>query len=75
MTAKHPNGSLEPDFWLMLERSDLAGALPELNVMAVNELLCLFRSFHIVGAFERNRRQIELGHPLWQIGTFGCPTV
>ena len=46
---------LELDFWLMREHCDLAGALPEFNVMAVHELLCLFRSFDVVGAFERNR--------------------
>ncbi len=46
---------LELDFWLMLEPCDPAGTLPEFNVMAVHKLLCLFRSFHVVGAFERNR--------------------
>ena len=46
---------LELDFWLMLEPCDPAGTLPEFNVMAVHKLLCLFRSFHVVGAFERNQ--------------------
>ena len=42
---------LELDFRLALEPGYLAVALPKFNVMAINELLCLFRGFYIVGAF------------------------
>jgi hypothetical protein len=34
----------------MIETGYLAGALPKLNVVTVNKLLCLFHGFVIVGA-------------------------
>jgi hypothetical protein len=46
---------LELDFRLLVEPGYLAVALPKLSVVAINKLLCSFRSLGIVGANEFNR--------------------
>jgi hypothetical protein len=53
MTVERQNCSL--DSRLVVEPGYLSVSLPKLNVVAVNELLCLFRGLGIVGAFERKR--------------------
>jgi hypothetical protein len=38
-----------------LEPGYLSGALPKLDMMAVNQLLCLHHSYVVIRAIERNR--------------------
>jgi hypothetical protein len=45
---------LELDFRLVVQPGYLAGALPKLNVMAIDKLLCLFHGLAIIGAFQWN---------------------
>jgi hypothetical protein len=40
---------------LVVERSYLAGKLPKLDMMTVNQLLCLPTGYSVIRAFERNR--------------------
>ena len=40
--------------WFSVEPANLASALPKLNVVAVNKLLGVFRSFGIIGALQFN---------------------
>src|ERR1700730_535357 len=47
--------AIGPLFRLVIEFGYLAIVLPKFNVVAVNKLLCLFPSFAIVSAVERNK--------------------
>jgi hypothetical protein len=55
----------------VIEFGYLAIALPKFNVVAVNKLLCLFPSFAIVSAVERNKL-LEMAVPADDVNSILC---
>jgi hypothetical protein len=55
MTKERRDCSIGTVFGIVIELGYLPIALPKLNIMTVDKLLCPLNGFAIVGAFEWNR--------------------